>query len=134
MSFRSRSRGFSLLEVLVAFSIAALALGMLYQVMGTNARQAGGLGQQERALVLAESLLSAHATVPPEGVNERAKAAGFDWQVQSRPFPTPANSAPQAPRLQELLVSVQWLDGSTTRNYEVSSLRPESLPQPRPSR
>jgi general secretion pathway protein I len=37
----ARQRGFSLLELLVAFSIMALALGMLYRASGSSARAAG---------------------------------------------------------------------------------------------
>ena len=125
-----RARGFSLLEILVAFAIAAMALGMLYRVTGNNARQAGGLGQHERAMLLAESLLAAHEVVPAQGLNESDQAAGFGWQVQSRPYPTPADSTPQAPRLHELLVSVHWLDGSGERSFALTTLRPERRPQP----
>ena len=78
-----RARGFSLLEILVAFAIAAMALGMLYRVTGNNARQAGGLAQHERAMLLAESLLAAHETVPPQGLNESDQAAGYAWQLRS---------------------------------------------------
>ena len=125
-----RAGGFSLLEILVAFAIAALALGLLYQVTGNNARQAGGLGQQERAMLLAESLLAAHDTVPPQGIAESAQGAGFEWQVASRPYPTPADGQPRATRLHELLVSVRWLDGSRARQFDLTSLRPERLPPP----
>jgi general secretion pathway protein I len=123
-----RSRGFSLLEVLVAFAIAALSLGVLYQIVGTNARQAGGLSQHERAMVLAESLLAAHETVPAQGLDEASTAAGFGWRVRSRPYPAPANSAPQAPRLHEVLVNVRWQDGTAERAFDLSSLRPERRP------
>jgi len=123
-------RGFSLLEVLVAFAIAALALGMLYQVMGSNASQAGSLGQHERAMLLAESLLAAYDAVPAQGLNEGAQAAGYGWQVSSRPYPTPADNAPQAPHLHEVLVSVQWLDGTATRTFSLTTLRPEQRPMP----
>ena len=127
MSRAPRSRGFSLLEILVAFAIAAMALGMLYRVMGNNARQVGGLAQHERAMLLAQSLLAAHETVPPQGVNDAAQGAGFEWQVHSRPYPTPANNAPQATRLHEVTVSVRWLDGASPRSFDLASLRPERL-------
>lgn len=127
---RRAQAGFSLLEVLVAFAIAAMALGLIYQVMGGNARQAGGLSQHERAMTLAESLLAAQETVPEQGVDESAQAAGLSWHVSSRPYPTPANSVPQAPRLHEVVVNVQWLDGTSVRDFALTSLRPERRPQP----
>ena len=124
----NRSRGFSLLEVLVAFAIAALSLGLLYQIMGGNARQAGDMGQRERAMMLAESLLATCDTVPPEGLNETSQSAGYGWQIRSQPYPTPADGAPQAPHLHEVQVSVSWSDGDATRSFQLSSLRPERLP------
>ena len=126
-----RQRGFSLLEILVAFAIAALALGMLYRVTGNNARQAGGLAQHERAMLLAESLLAAHDTVPPQGLNESGQAAGYGWTVISRPYPTAANNATaQAAHLHEVVVDVSWQDGNVGRTFELSSLRPERKPRP----
>ena len=130
MSRLSRSQGFSLLEILVAFAIAAMALGMLYRVTGNNARQAGGLMQQERAMLLAESLLAAYETVPPQGLNESAQGNDYAWAISSRPYQTPANSAPQAARLHEVQVSVHWLDGNAPRSFELASLRPERLAVP----
>ena len=123
MSRLSRSQGFSLLEILVAFAIAAMALGMLYRVTGNNARQAGGLMQQERAM-----LLAAYETVPPQGLNESAQGNDYAWAISSRPYPTPANNAPQAARLHEVRVNVQWQDGTNPRSFELASLRPERLP------
>lgn len=128
MSRLSRSQGFSLLEILVAFAIAAMALGMLYRVTGNNARQAGGLMQQERAMLLAESLLAAYETVPPQGLNESAQGNDYAWAISSRPYQTPANNAPQAARLHEVRVNVQWQDGTNPRSFELASLRPERLP------
>jgi len=120
-----RQRGFSLLEVMVAFAIAALALGLIYQIMGSNARQAGAVSQRERAMLLAESLLAANATVPPQGLDESAQAAGYGWHVRSQPYPTPANNNPQAARLHQVTASVQWLDGDAPYTFELTTLRPE---------
>ena len=124
-------RGFSLLEILVAFAIAAMALGMLYRVSGNNARQIGGLGQHERAMALAQSLLAVHAAVPVQGLSETGEAAGYGWQLHSQPYPTEAGAAaPNAPRLHELQVEVQWLDGAALRSFALATLRPELPPPP----
>lgn len=131
---RRRSRGFSLLEILVAFAIMAIALGMLYRVMGNNIRQAGQLTGREHAMMLAESLLAAHQMVPPQGVQASGEAAGFGWQVQSAAHATPANNDARAARLHELRVDVQWVEDGATRSFALASLRPERLPLPGESR
>jgi len=125
----TRPRGFSLLEVLVAFFIAALALAMIYRVMGNDARQAGSLGQRERALALAQSLLAGYTVAPPLEVHDSGDSAGYAWRIDSAPYPTEVNSAsPQAPRLHELRAAVSWDGGQ--HGIELRTLRPERLPLP----
>lgn len=119
-------RGFSLLEILVALAIAAMALGLLYRVSGNNARQAGGLIQHERAMVLAQSLLAAHQTVPPWGLNETGAAGEHAWHVGSQTYPTTATDAdPGVTPLHEVQVQVSWPDGQAMRHFNLTSLRPE---------
>ncbi|HOB65966.1 prepilin-type N-terminal cleavage/methylation domain-containing protein [Ottowia sp.] len=125
---RPRAGGFSLLEILVAFAIMALSLGALYKVMGNSARQAGHLSSQEGAVLLAESLLSAYSTIPADGVRDAGTSAGFEWQVSSAPYPTPANSDTRAVRVHELRAVVQWADGGRARSFQIASLRPERRP------
>jgi general secretion pathway protein I len=127
---RRKQRGFSLLEVLVAFAIAAMALGMIYEVMGNDARQTGGLAQRERALTLAQSLLAAYTVVPPQDVHDSGESAGYAWRIDSAPYPTDVNSAsPQAAHLHEVRAAVSWDDGGA-RGIELRTLRPERLPLP----
>ena len=120
----AKSRGFTLLEILVAFSIMALSLGMLYRASGANARAADGMERSQRAILLAESLLSMNDAVPPEGWNQSGQSAGFSWRVASNPFPTAVN-APHVPVLHEVHLVIEWQDGANTRQIAMDTLRPE---------
>ena len=54
----SHCRGLSLLEVLVAFSILALTLGVLLRIFGSGLRGAALAGAYSQAALQAETLLS----------------------------------------------------------------------------
>lgn len=76
-------RGFSLLEVLVAFAILALSLGVLMQIF-SRAMNATALSETyTRAAALAESKLnSVGADIPlEEGVHSGDPEDGMDWIV-----------------------------------------------------
>ena len=78
-------RGLSLLELLVAFAIMAIALGMLYKATGSSARQVGETQSYQRAVLLGESLLAGRDAVPAAGWKEAGQSAGFALAVQWHP-------------------------------------------------
>ena len=125
-----RQGGFSLLEVLVAFTIMAISLGLLYQVAGTNARTTSDLMGQAQAMALAESMLAANSVIAPEGANAQGESQGFVWQVRTAPYATQADGKPQAPKLHEVEVMVRWSDGTREREFQLRSLRPERINKP----
>lgn len=117
-------RGFTLLEMLVAFSIAALSLAMLYRASGSNARSADSMERSQRALLLAQSLLAMNDAVPPQGWNESGVSGGMAWHVSSSLYPL-AGDDPRVPPMHELQVLIEWPDGGKTRQIEFKTLRPE---------
>ena len=115
-----RERGFTLLEVLIAFIIAALALGVLYEGIGTGLLQARVATHTEGALSRARSRLAAFddpAQLVP-GQRTGDDGGGYRYRVQvsrllDAPFAGPDTRA-TAPRaaLFGIRVTVGWsMDG-----------------------
>lgn len=128
---RPAARGFSLLELLVALSIMAMSLGLLYQASTGALRGVGDLDMEERANLLAQSVLEARDAVPAAGWNESGTAAGMAWKVSSGLYDTTvARDSPAVPRLHEVRVLVEWESRRGPRRIELHTLLPQQRPQP----
>jgi general secretion pathway protein I len=118
---RRRARGFSLLELVVAMAIMALALGVLYRAVGGGARTVGDTARYAQAVVLAESVLQTRDAVPEGGWTEEGTASTFRWRVAS----TPHDPAPDRLALYRVQVDVAWDDGLRERVFSLVTLRPQ---------
>jgi general secretion pathway protein I len=135
-------RGFSLLEVLVAFTILALSLGVLMQIFSGSLRNADLTGDQAQATALAQTILAATGVEAPlaEGDNSGIHADKFRWSVHIAPFvepPRPEDSAVairtlNALELWEVSVQVTWGSGTALSDRAVSltTLRVQRPPRP----
>lgn len=124
-SCASRNGGMTLLEMLVAVAIMAMALGMLYRSMGGSARAAGQAALHQEATFIAESLVFANTSLPEEGWDEEGQSGIFHWAVQTRRYPTPTEqSHPNAVPLHELSVVVSWGDQGHQQNVRLQTLVP----------
>ncbi len=118
----NRSRGFSLLEVVVALAIMSIVLGVLYRAVGGGVRTVGELSDYSRAVIIGESLLQTRDAVPAEGWNESGQWEGFRWSVASAPYEQQAGSAVALHRVQ---VDVLWGNGTREKSFSLVSLRPQ---------
>jgi general secretion pathway protein I len=126
---RKDQAGFSLLELLVAFAIMAMSLGLIYRAMGASARNAGDLELHQQASMLAESLLNSKDSVTDQGWNESGVFNSFNWRVSSGPYRA-APAAPDLVLLHEIRISISWPGGATSNQLEVQTLLPQRKPVP----
>lgn len=125
--------GFSLLEVLVAFAILALSLGVLMNIFSTALRGVGLGEEYSKAALLMEARLAALGSELPIEVGVQSGSAGdsegqqFHWQLTISPY----GEADQFQALGELEVfqvdlAVDWGEdeaGGKRRRIAVSTLR-----------
>ena len=121
--------GFSLLELLVAFSIMAMSLGLLYRVAGGSVRNVSDIQQHQHATWLAESLLASRQVVRADGWNESGESNGLRWQVRSTPYATELNG-PQAIPLHEIQIEITWPLVGRTGRLDAMTLLPEQKAPP----
>ncbi len=117
--------GFTLLEVLVAFIIAALALGVLFQGTVDGLRSARVSGQYQEAISRARSHLAAigHTGRLVAGEQQGEDGRGFHWRVRSLPVgsvPVARGDAATVARgpvatLFDVAVTESWRGENSTR-------------------
>jgi len=124
---RRAARGFSLLEILVALTVAALVLAPLFQVFGTGLRTARIGDAYTRATLLAQSRLAAFGVerTGRDGTQEGVSEDGMRWQVRAVPLPWEAETPSLLMRARPFVVRVEvhWDDGARGRSLALESVR-----------
>jgi general secretion pathway protein I len=124
--------GFTLLEVLVATVILAVAISGLMSALSGSLRVAGRLTDYDRAAMLARRKMEeivadkrAPRFVTLEGAYDPAQTNGAPsgWKVRITPFEMPPNPTPGIPIVDRIEVQVWWMNGESARTFGVEGFR-----------
>lgn len=130
-------RGFTLLEVLVTFVLAAMLLAVILSGFGTGLSSLSRMEKMAQAALIAQSRLAELGLVQPfeegeySGVTEDSQVS-FRWRVLIRPFDW-GYSAELRERdlvLYKVEVDVFWPAAVGEHSYQLGTLRAESSGQP----
>jgi len=140
---RARSRGFSLIEILAAFTILTLFIATTFQVFSTGMRSTTLAGEHVKALTVARSKLAELAAspelVPGEQSGEVVIAAGappLRWRTTLTEYTVPnmgANGLKSSRIPLRAVVEVTWggKGGATApRRFELRALLVGKGPSP----
>jgi general secretion pathway protein I len=124
-------RGFTLLEVLIAFAITALALALLFRAASGGLLSVETSGRYEEAVARARSHMSALSrdAALAAGTSEGDDGGGYRWHLAVTPVATAQTHAtgpiagPPPPVLYAIVVSISWRDAGKDREFVLRSER-----------
>jgi general secretion pathway protein I len=121
----SRQKGFTLIEVVVAFVLLALVMSTAFEIFSAGMSRAGQLEERSRALVIAQSRM---ASVGVEETLKEGDSSGesedrmYRWSVSVKRTGEGEDSGKPAPSVYALYridVVVTW-HGSDTRDHSLA--------------
>lgn len=125
----NKQQGFSLLEILIAFSILALSLGILLKIFSAGFNTAVVAEDYTAAVQIAESLMAKTGVETPLQANQASGLENekYHWLVEVSPFEfNPENVDPTALTavLFKVKVIVSWGDDNVNdRQIELTTLK-----------
>ena len=122
-----RQCGFSLLEVLVAFAILSVSLGVLYQAFSTSLRNVSAVDHYSRAMVVAEARLAEAVAEMPfrEGSDRGETDDSYRWEVTVARYEEPEKKFKSKEQYEpyQIEVEVTWGGKRHPQVYRLSTLR-----------
>lgn len=128
-----RQRGYTLIEVIVAFALLALALTLLLGTLSGAVRQVRWSSDAGRAALHAQSLMDTVGVgqvLLPGRRDGQFDGGRYRWELTvapwDEPLPPGAPVVPRTPafhRLYEVALSVQWGDGGPRERVDLRTLR-----------
>ena len=116
----ARQRGFTLIEVLIAFAIFALSIGALFELFAGATRRARQAQASEVLWLTAQSVLAERRVHPaPWPDEEKGERSGTQWRVLTKPYESGAGTSSS---WKAFLVRVEVADSASRRTVELQSV------------
>jgi general secretion pathway protein I len=126
------SSGFTLVEILVAFAVASLLLGGVYQIISTGLRSAHVASEYSTAVMLAESSMEEVGISEPIVAGDTLDRIQGSYErrlrVRSRPDLLPVGVEHPTMAPYEIEVTVSWGPRRRPRSVVISTVRLVALP------
>lgn len=129
-------RGVTLLEMIVAATILAIAVVGLMAGLSGTARNASRLQDYDRAVQLGRTRMNdliLDARMPRNslvsGAFDRSQTGGMEagWRARLTQFELPPVMAPGETGVDRVELEVWWKSGLTTRTYTLEAYRPRAI-------
>jgi general secretion pathway protein I len=123
-----RARGFSLLEVIAAIMLLAIAFGALMEVAGGSIRLSKDAADHSQAALWARSLLDTHFAIDPvkPGISQGRFDDQYRWRLSVIPWTAPGitpAAGGNAMQMYRLDLDVMWGDEPFVHHAHFSTLR-----------
>jgi len=128
---RCRAAGFSLLEVIAAIMLLAIAFAALMKVAGASMNLSHNAVEHSQAAMLARSVLDSAFVGEPVTPGQRMGEAegGYRWTLDVTPWTGTGQPAPAGPlRLYQLDLEVSWGPMARPRTAHFRTLRLAGAP------
>ena len=121
-------QGFSLLEILIAFSILAFSLTILLNIFSGGLRRTMVSEEYQQAVIIAQSKLAAVGIEEPldEGMQDGEIEGKYFWTVQVQAFNLEAmglDLEEEKVLPYQVTVSVEWAAGRDKRRFELTTIK-----------
>jgi general secretion pathway protein I len=126
-------RGFTLMEILVAFVVLGAAVGVLYRTFSAGLRNVDAVAGYSEAIAVAEAKLTGLGLEQPLQEGDESGATEdrrFNWQIAVRPYQPPDTAGDESAgfisphQLLRATVTVTWNErGDQKRRIDLSTVR-----------